>query len=133
MTQPGRLGNNPEFQQLKAQVAMILRRLGIQQIQTNVAVAAGQTQAKRFRLGAFSTTSLISLGGTVTGSVTWSTPMPSEVYNVDVAVAVANMASPVATVTNQTAAGCTVSFPVPISLALGTTVIVFGVAPAPTS
>jgi hypothetical protein len=129
VTSPGRLGNNPEFQALRNQVNMILKRLGIQQVQVNN--TAGTQAAKRFRIGAFTTTSLISLGGTVTGTVTWSSPMPSEVYNVDVAVAVANMASPVANVSNQTAAGCTVSFTAPVGIALGTTVIVFGVAPAP--
>jgi hypothetical protein len=128
VTSPGRLGNNPEFQALQSQVQMILRRLHIQQGQVNA--ASGTLSTKRFRLGAFTTSSLITLGGQVTGSVTWSTPMPSEVYNIDVAVALNNMASPVATITNQAATGCTVSFTAPVAIGLGVTVIVFGVAPA---
>lgn len=127
MTSPGRLGNNPEFMALRNQVNMILKRLGLQQVQVNV---QGTQVAKRFRLAAFQTSSLISLGGTVTGTVVWSTPMPSEVYNVDVAVALNNMTSPIATISNQTAAGCTVSFTAPVAIALGVTVVVLGVAPA---
>lgn len=129
MTSPGRLGNNPEFQALRAQVAMINRRLGIQQTVTNAVVADGAQPAKRFRIGVFITGGLISGGGTVTGTVTWSSPMPSDVYNVDVACS-AVTGQLTSTVTSQTATGCTVSFVAPLTILGGATCIVLGVAPA---
>ena len=54
--------------------------------------------------------------------------MPSASYNVDAGMSIANM--PAYTVTNQTAAGCTVTFNAPILLAAGTIVIVLAVSPA---
>lgn len=91
---------------------------------TNVMVVQSE---KRFRIGAFQTSALLT---NVSGSVTWSSPMPSDSYKVDAACpSLSSM--PAYNITNQTASGCTITFTSPSLLAIGTIVIVLGVSPAP--
>lgn len=115
----------PILARLSALENMVKRTTGV------AAVAnAGVTQAaKRFRIGMFSTP-LVTLGGAVSGSVLWSSPMPSASYNVDAACAAMGNIQWTFTTSNQTAAGVTVNFSAPVALALGTLVTVVAVSPA---
>lgn len=126
MTSPGALGSNPTFQSLQRRVEM----LETQVINSrNLALAAAdRTPVKRFRIAVF-TTALVLGGGLVTANLTWSSPMASEVYNVDVGCS-GILGGITATISNQTAEGCTVSFTAPGGLSIGTVCVVLGVAPA---
>ncbi len=116
-------GLRKELERLRSRMAWMRMQLA----ETNtIAVAANTQQPKRFRVAAFQTTALLT---NVSGTVSWSTPLPSDSYKVDAACpALATM--PNYTITNQTATGCTITFTSPVLLAVGTTVIVIAVAPA---
>ncbi len=110
-----------EIERLKSQIKAIRTKQSV----TSTMVTQ---QAKRFRVGVF-VTPLTILGGQVTGSVVWSTPMPTAEYNVDAACS-AMSTMPSYTITNQTQNGCTVTFTAPLLLAAGTVVMVLAVSPA---
>lgn len=115
-----------EMDRIAARLSALSKKISRVNITATSAQTMSVQSAKRFRIGAFQTIALLS---NVTGTVKWSTPMPSADYKVDAACpALANM--PAYTVTNQTAEGCTVTFTSPSLLAVGTIVIVLGVSPA---
>jgi hypothetical protein len=101
-----------------------------------VANAGIQTSAKRFRIGIFSVP-LTLLGAQVTGSVTWSSPITNAAgnetdrYSVDASCSAFQGMAVNPVFSNQTSTGVTVSFVAPITLAVGTMVVVLAVAPAP--
>lgn len=124
-----RLPLDRDFVALERRVNRLERKLGLVGGVPGGTVAVG-TVAKRFRIAVF-VTPLVVLGGQVSAAIKWSTPMPSDVYNVDAACSAMNTSGMVPTVTNQTKDGCTVSFVAPFVLAAGTVVVVLGVSPAP--
>lgn len=125
MTAPGRLSANPEFVALQNQVRQIQQKLSAT---SRVANTAAPTQAaKRFRI-ACKTLGITLAGAAVSFDVVWSAPMPTDVYNVDVACS-ALLGMPVVTVSALTKTGCTVAFVTPL-LATNAVVIVLGVSAA---
>lgn len=115
-----------EVDRIAARLSAISKKLTRVNATATSAQTMGVQSAKRFRIGSFQTIALLS---NVTGTVKWSTPMPSASYNVD-ATCPALATMPGYTVTNQTAEGCTVTFTSPSLLAVGTVVVVLGVSPA---
>lgn len=120
----GGVRSDPEFERLRQQVQAINRRLGI--VAADTSAASPVLTAKRFRI-ACKTLGLTLAGVTVNFDAVWSSPMPSDVYNVDVACS-ALLGMPTVTVSNQTKNGCTVSFVTPL-IATNAVVIAFGVSP----
>lgn len=117
------LSGDPNYQSLVSRVSKLESRL------LPVSSMAYAQQSRRFRLAAVTTLALVSAGGTVSVNVAFSSPMPTSDYKVDVAVpALAGAVSNIA-VTNPTLTGCTVTFTIPSSLALGATVIVLAISP----
>ena len=100
--------------------------MGVQLSTTTQIAQAASGEEKRFRIAGFITTSLLT---NVSGTVTWSSPMPSDTYAVD-ATCPALASMPSYTISNRTASGCTVTFTAPVTLAIGTLVVVVGVSPA---
>jgi predicted TIM-barrel enzyme len=129
----GSFSSNPEWRAMVTRVELLERRLRAMGVATtayqNSNNQAAATAAKRFRIAVKNVG--LSLVGTVTVDITWSSPLPSAVYNVDVACS-ALLGMPTVTVTNQTAAGCTISF-VPGLLATNATLVALAVAPASTA
>jgi hypothetical protein len=105
-------------------VTRLERKLGI----TNAAVEGSVTlAAKRFRI-AVKVLGLSLAGVPVVFDVQWSSPMPTAVYNVDVACS-ALLGMPTVVVTNQTKSGCTITF-TPSAVVTNATVIALGISPA---
>lgn len=121
-----------EINELASRLRRLSRRVTVTSQVAASADTMAQESAKRFRIGAFQTP-LVSLGGTVSGSVKWSSPMPSDTYKVDATCPAMGNTVWSYTITNQTAAGCTVNFTAPVLLSLGTIVIVLAVSPATSS
>lgn len=142
MTYPGSLPQNQAFIALRNRVEMLERRISTALTTANqassTATASVVTSAKRFRIGVVSVP-LTLLGGQVSASVKWSTPITNargqlvDDYNVDASCAAFSGISLVPTLSNQTSAGVTVTFTAPVLLAAGTIVVVLGIAPAATS
>ena len=127
MVQPGRATpfvSSADYFSLLARVARLEKRLWITSTQ---AMAGSVLAAKRFRI-ATKVLGLSLAGIQVSFEVTWSSPMPSAVYNVDVACS-ALLGMPTVVVTNQTAAGCTIAF-TPSLAVTNATVIALGISPA---
>lgn len=99
------------------------------------AAGAVNTSAKRYRIGIF-TTALVSIGGTVSGNVKWSTPITDaagnevDVYNVDAACSAMPNTRWAFTTSNMSKDGVSISFTAPVLLSLGSIVVVLAVAPA---
>jgi hypothetical protein len=122
VTQP--FGKSIEYEALQARLSRIERRLGIT---SKVATTGITLAAKRFRV-AVKVLGKVKAGDSVALDVVWSAPMPSDVYNVDVACS-ALRGIPSVAVSAQTAEGCTISFTAP-SVADDATVIALGISPA---
>lgn len=124
MSGNGNLATRVDIENLQAQI----RQLQVKTTRT-VALVNGVpvAAAKRFRI-ATKTLGLTLAGVTVTFDVVWSSPMPTAVYNVDVACS-ALLGMPTVTISAQTTAGCTVSFVTPL-IATNAVVIVLGVSAA---
>lgn len=115
--------------------ALVLRLDRLERKANTTSTMAFAQQEKRYRLALATMNSLISLGGTVTATVSWSSPMASVDYKVDVAVgntSGAAVSGDSIVVTNKTVNGCTVAFPAPVALILGTIVGVLAIS-APSS
>jgi hypothetical protein len=125
-------GSRREIADLSSRLRSLARRLTTVDAVAQNANVMGAESAKRFRIGSFQTP-LVSLGGQVSGSVKWSSPMPSDSYKIDATCPAMGNTVWSYTITNQTAAGCTVNFTAPVLLSLGTIVIVLAVSPATTS
>lgn len=128
----GNLLDNPEFRRLQVAVDRIQARLGIvdrraTDAQTASAMAAASTD-KRFRIAVKNVG--LSLIGVVNVDLVWSSPLPSATYKVDVNCS-ALIGMPTVTVTNQTAAGCTISFSPGLAVT-NATVIALAIAPVTT-
>lgn len=120
-----------EINELSSRLRRVSRRLSAT---TQVATSAdnmAQESAKRFRIAVF-VTPLTLLGSPVVGAVKWSSPMPADSYKVDAGCSIQGT-SLAYTISNQTAAGCTVTFAAPVLLAAGTIVVVLAVSPVGTS
>ena len=118
------------YQELDRRMRVLEQRMGT--VATTTTAAAGTATAaanKRFRVGIF-TTPLVQLGGQVSGTVTWSAPMPTAAYNVDAACSAMPATRWPFTTSAQTVDGVTITFTSPILLPLGTTVVVLAVSPA---
>lgn len=116
-------GSDGAYQALTQRIMALERRLP--PIQSSAFVARN----RRFRLASASTLAIISAGGTLTVTVNFTSPMPSEDYQVDVTVpALAGKAVSNVSVVSRTVDGCTVSCTVPAGIALGVTVIVFALS-----
>jgi len=118
-----------EVADLRSKFRIFGRRLSRTDATANAANAMSLDSAKRFRIAVF-VTPLTILGAQVTGSVKWSSPMPSATYKVDAGMSIQGTALTYS-ITNQTADGCTVTFTAPILLAAGTIVVVLAISPAP--
>lgn len=129
MTSPGRLGNNPEFQALKAQMDAISRRLGLQQDVTRAVSVAADDPTRRFRVGVFLVPAQVEIGTPIVSDVAWSSPMPSDTYKVDLACSAPGMKGPAVTVTRKADYGCTVSFVAPVVVPAGTVCVAIAIAP----
>lgn len=118
-----------ELARLRARIAALSSRLS----RTNsLAVSAdtmAQQSAKRFRIGVASVP-LTLLGSPITVTYKWSEPLPTDSYRVDASCSAMPGTQWPYTITNQTAAGCTVTFSAPILIAAGSIVVVIAVSPA---
>lgn len=121
-----------DYADLAARVRRLASKIrSVSTLATNANTMALQS-AKRYRCAVF-VTPLTILGSPISQAVKWSSPMPSDSYSVDASCSAIPGTSLTYTITNQTAAGCTVTFNAPVLLAAGTIVMVIAVAPAPTT
>lgn len=116
-----------ELRRMRDRLAFFKRRLA--RVNKTATSASSMLAAKRFRVAVFATP-LTLLGSPVSQTVRWSTPMPSDVYNVDAACSGVPAQAWSYTVSEQDANGCKVTFSAPVLLAAGTIVVVLAVAPA---
>ena len=114
------LTTDPAWLALVNRVSLLEGRLSAQ---------AFTMSAKRFRLGSFALVAAVGAGSSASGSVTWTSPMTTDDYKVDVTVS-ALAGAPVGniSVSAQTVNGCTVTFTVPSLVALGATVVVLAIS-----
>jgi hypothetical protein len=124
--QPGRatpFDNTVRYRALEQRVAVLERKLGV----TARTAATGTLAAKRFRI-AVKVLGVSLAGIPVQIELKWSAPMPTDVYNVDVACS-GLTGMPTVAVTNQTKEGCTVTF-TPSVVVTSSTVMALGISPA---
>lgn len=121
-----------ELQNDPAWIALMNRVAKLESKASVTSTIAFAQQEKRYRLAMASMVSLITLGGTATVSVVFSSPFATTDYKVDVTVATTSgQAVSNIVVSNKTVNGCTVAFTTPVALAIGTTVGVLAIS-APT-
>jgi hypothetical protein len=120
--QGGSLRDNGDFNALVSRLRIIEQRLGINQSSTDTAI---KQMEKRFRIGVKIVTLSI---GTATVSFVWSTPLPVDMYPVDVACSAIVGVMPTVTITSQDRNGATVQFASPL-VAVGATVVALAVSP----
>lgn len=124
--QGGSLRDNADFLALASRLRIIEQKLGINQGATDTAI---KQMEKRFRIGVKIVTLSI---GTATVSFVWSTPLPVDVYPVDVSCSAIVGIMPTVTITSQDKNGATVQFASPL-IAVGATVVALAVSPTHTS
>jgi hypothetical protein len=126
VTYPGALASNPDFIALRNEVRMLRSR-----VDTSVSASTRTmtSSPKRFRIGIF-TVPLTVAGAVASGTVKWSTPMPTKTYAVDAACSAFPNQPLVPAISQQAEDGCTVSFTTPVLLAAGTIVVVLAVSSA---
>ncbi len=119
----GEVDQSPAWIALQERVTALERRLNVTSGQAYAA------QDRRFRLASSQLAVLVGAGQMTSVTVTFSDPMPSTDYQVDVSVS-ALLGQPVAEISasGKTVNGCTVFFRVPALLALGSAVTVLAVS-----
>lgn len=122
----GNFQDNPAWRALMTRVGQIERRLGITTKDTIVQQQMTAQTAKRFRICIRSVT--LSLLTPIDVTVTWTTPMPSASYNMDISCS-ALVGMPAVTIVSQDANGAVIRF-TPTLAAVGAFVVVLAVAPA---
>lgn len=122
----GNFQDNPVWRALLTRVMAIEQRLGITQQSAASNAQMTAASAKRFRICIRSVS--LSLLTPIDVTVTWTSPMPTASYNMDISCS-AMVGMPAVTVLSQDANGAVIRF-TPTLAALGAYLVVLAVSPA---